>query len=274
MSSPTASRVAAIQMASRPGRVRRNLEVAETLIEQAAAEGSKLVVLPEFFATGAGLTKDQYWEIAEESSAYTLDFLTSIAAKLDVALVAGIVSAGEGRTDLYDEAVAVSPDGSVVRHRKAILWDREREVFSIGDGTPVVAQTTVGTVGLAICYEASFPELCRLLALEGADILAVPAAFGMQRRHAWEMLTRSRALENGCHLIAANQTGGPRRGEFAGRSGVFGPRGQELAYVRDGEGVISSFIRPEAAVAARAEIPYLEQARKSWSIRIGDRSVG
>lgn len=256
-------RVTVVQMRSRIGQMQENRERIRQAVEREAAVGTDLVVLPELCDTGY-TTQPEIAEFAGPLPGPTSDLLCKLAARHDITIVTALaVRTDEDR--IQDTSLIVTPDGLVASGVKSFLWDGEADCFDPGsrDGLPAVADTPIGRVGAAICYEIGFPEVARTLALRDADIVAVPSAFGQRRLHAWKLLTRVRALENGCFLLAANMVGPNREAAFAGHSAVIDPHGQVLASLAQGEGVLSTEIDLEELARARAAIPYLRDLRSS-----------
>lgn len=253
-------RVGAVQLPGAVGDPGLRLRDAEARLTRLARRGVGLVVLPEFFATGYDLDTPPADAAAHATD--TLDWLHAQAVAHDQVLVTAI-PVHEGDL-LRDRAVVVDRTGVRATGDKRFLWGREGAYFERGLGDHLVVDTAVGTVGVAICYEAGFPEVARDLAVRGADIIAVPAAFGRPRLHAWELMTRSRALENGCFVVAAGLTGGNDHGVvFAGHSRVVDPRGDVVASIGLEPGEVDAEIDLATVGAARAEIPYLTDLRRT-----------
>ncbi|KWX66218.1 carbon-nitrogen hydrolase family protein [Mycobacterium sp. NAZ190054] len=246
-------KLGAVQIHAVAGRRDLNLDRAERAVRELAAQGARLVVLPEFFSYGYAFDH----EFAETDTGVTVRAL----ARLAQASGATLVTALHIRDDmgLYrDRALVIGPDGPLAAADKSYLWGQEVGSLAPGDRKGAVAETPAGVVGVAVCYEAGFPEMVRDLAVRGAQIIAVPAAFGRPRLHAWELMTRSRALENGCILVAAGLTGDNGRGnEFAGHSRIVGPRGEVLAGMGHEEGTVLCEVDLADIEQARTEIPYL-----------------
>lgn len=249
-------RVGVSQFTPRAGEVAANLEVARAHLVEMAADGVSVAVLPELFASGYDLTVDQQ-RLAEPMGGPTLTALTAMAVELGLTIVTAVLVRDE-ETRLRDRGVVVTPDGVVASADKRLLWGDENGLFEPGRKGGAVSSGDDVTVGVAICYEAGFPETARDLATRGSQLIAVPAAFGRPRLHAWELMTRSRALENGCFLAAAGLTGETPSGvRFAGHSRIVGPRGEVLAAMGLEPGWVAADVSLADLAAARHEIPYL-----------------
>ncbi|SFF14295.1 nitrilase family protein [Methylobacterium sp. 13MFTsu3.1M2] len=228
-------RVSCIQFEPEFGAVDANMARASDLVRAAAAEGGRLIVLPELASTG------YVFESAAEAAALaepvpdgpTTRAWAALAAELGVHIVAGIAeSAGE---TLYNAAVIVGPEGYIGTYRKAHLWDQENVFFAKGDlGFPVF-DTALGKVGVAICYDGWFPETFRQLALAGAEIVCIPTNWvPMPDQPAGEAamantLHRAAAHSNGIFIACADRVGIERGQPFEGQSLIIGPKGWPLA---------------------------------------------
>ncbi|MDQ3737347.1 MAG: carbon-nitrogen hydrolase family protein, partial [Actinomycetota bacterium] len=217
---------AAIQMSSTPDK-QENFEAAERLIRCAVSAGAQLVALPELWSCH-GLEK-VYRENAEPIPGPTTEFLGALARELGAWLLGGSILEGEpGAQRLFNTSTFFDPSGELVAvYRKIHLFDvkaPDREYLessTIASGREIVtAKAGIATLGLSVCYDLRFPELFRLLALKGAEILAVPAAFTLQTgKDHWELLLRARAVENQAYVVAPAQWGRKADGRWAyGRS--------------------------------------------------------
>ena len=265
-------RVAAIQLNATADQV-ANLAAADRLTRAAAADGAKLIVLPEKW-TAMGSAEDL------RASAQTLDggaiaWARAIALELGVDLVAGsILEALPGQAKLANTSVHVDPRGEVrAVYRKVHMFDVEvggrsyRESELEQPGEEIVVSRTAGGVelGLSICYDLRFPELYRILAVLGARIVAVPAAFTLATtRDHWRALLRARAIENQAFVIAANQIGEhPAAQHSGGRSMIVDPWGVVLAQAPDSEGHILAELDFARQREIRERLPSLANRRPS-----------
>ena len=272
-------RVAAVQLTSTPD-LDRNLERADRFTRAAAADGAQLVVLPEKWSVlgrGADLRAG-----AQPLDGPAVAWAQTTAKELGIELVAGSISERvEGEQLLRNTSLHVGPDGEIhAAYRKVHMFDvvvegtvyRESDHEQAGDEI-VVSQTAAGVgLGLSICYDVRFPELYRILAIRGARVLTVPAAFTVPTtRDHWEVLLRARAIENQAFVIAPNQIGehAPARSADApalrsgGRSMIVDPWGIVLALAADREGHIVADLDLEAQARVRRELPALANRRPS-----------
>jgi deaminated glutathione amidase len=265
----TKLRVAAVQLNSIEDKD-RNLEIAVRLTRGAAESGAELVVLPEKFNLLG--TEQQLRAGAEPLDGPTLRLMSGLARELGLWLVAGsIVEHVDGEEKLRNTSVAIGPDGE--RHavyRKIHMFDvevggvvyRESETEAPGDEI-VIADVEGLPLGLTICYDLRFPELFRILAVRGARVVALPAAFTLHTgKDHWEVLVRARAIEDQVFVIAAGQIGvHPPGHESYGRSMIVDPWGVTLAVAPDSECFVIADLDLAAQDRIREQLPSLANRR-------------
>jgi deaminated glutathione amidase len=262
-------RAAAIQINSTQD-VERNLASADRHVRAAAADGAELIVLPEKWSvlgTGADLRAG-----AQPLDGEAIAWARATARELGVDLIAGSISERvEGSEKLRNTSVHIGPDGEVAAvYRKLHLFDvevdgtryAESEHEDPGD-EPVLTTAQGVEVGMSICYDLRFPELYRGLALRGARILTVPAAFTLATtRDHWEVLLRARAIENQAFVIAPNQIGEhPPGNRSGGRSMIIDPWGLVLAVAPDKESHVIADLDMDLLAGVRERLPALRHAR-------------
>ena len=263
---PDRVRVACVQLTSRADKA-ANLEQAERLVARAAALGAEIVVLPEKW-NGIGDAAFLH-EVAEPLEAgESVKAMAGWARRHGVSLVGGsITERREGREKLSNTCCVFDADGSLAAvYRKIHLFDvevgghvyRESEAEEPGD-EPVLVELDGWPVGLSVCYDLRFPELYRILALEGAQAVTVPAHFTLYTgKDHWELLLRARAVENQLYVVAAAQIGEtlPGRPSY-GRSLIADPWGIVLAAAPDEETVIAAELDRARIEDVRAKLPSL-----------------
>ena len=260
---------AAVQMSSTLNK-EENKETAEALIRRAASDGADLVALPELWSCH-GL-EDAYRENAEPVPGPTTDFLGKLARELGVYVVGGSILEGEsGSQRLSNTSTFFNPSGEMTAvYRKIHLFDVKvsddeyLESATIAPGNEIVtAKAGVATLGLSVCYDLRFPELYRLLALRGAEVLAVPAAFTLQTgKDHWEILLRARAVENQAYVVAPAQWGRKANGRWTyGRSTIVDPWGTVLATCPDRDGYALAPLDLDYLDRLRREFPALANRR-------------
>lgn len=257
----TVIKVAAVQMNCILGDLNANLQKAKALIDRAVEQGAKLIILPELFNTGYRV-EERDVELAESIPGPTTDWMIEVARESNVYLAGAILETGRTNGLVHDTALLAGPEGLVGVYRKTHLWDVENTRFTKGEEFPVF-ETSLGKIGLQICYEVGFPEGARILSMKGADIIVYPSAFGEARLYAWDLATRSRALENGAFVVASNRTG-TEKGEttFGGLSRIVDPRGNVLIEAQEEDDVIVSEIDLQQVIDQRRTIPYLRDLNR------------
>jgi len=233
-------RAAAVQLNSDEDKG-RNLAAADELARNAAADGAELIVLPEKFNVLG--THEHYLEGAETLDGPTIQWARDLAAELRIDLVAGsIVERREGHEKLANTCVHVGPEGDIRGvYRKIHMFDvvvggveyRESESEEAGSEIVLSELADGEQAGLTVCYDLRFPELFRILAIKGATVITLPAAFTKVTGQAhWEILVRARAIENQAFVVAADQVGfHPEGKESFGHSMIVDPWGEVLAQV-------------------------------------------
>lgn len=260
-----AFKVAALQMASGPN-VAGNLSEARRLIENAVAQGARLVVLPEFFSI-MGMKEDDVVAAREQpGSGVMQDFLSEMARKHSIWVVGGSIPLVANAPNKIRNACLVFDEHGkqVARYDKIHLFNLDLGTEHYHEGNTIEAGNQVvvidspfGRIGLAICYDLRFPELFR--AMKNVDIVVLPSAFtATTGKMHWETLVRARAIENLTYVIAAAQGGYHVNGrETHGHSMIVDPWGRVLDVLPRGSGVVLAEVNPSYQASLRASLPAL-----------------
>ena len=185
-----------------------NTEKACRMIAEAAAQGADLVVLPELFSTGyeLNIVGPHVPELAEPVDGPTVRALQDAARAGGCYVVAGLALTHEMAGVAYNSAVFIDRDGELQgTYDKQHLWALERFYFRAGFDCPVF-DTDFGRVGVMICYDMGFPEVARMLALQGADLILCPSAWCEEDMDVWDVNVPARALENTAFVAAVNES--------------------------------------------------------------------
>lgn len=247
-----------------------NIERAMALADEAAADGARLVVLPEYLQYRGD--DDGFRVSARPIPGPFTDAFGDVARRHHAWILAG--SLAETSADPacpFNTSVLVDPQGRIAAaYRKIHLFDvavddgpvdTESARVSAGDAA-VVADVDGVRLGLSVCYDLRFPELYRTLALAGAEVFAVPSNFTERTgRDHWEVLLRARAIENGAWVLAPGQAGGPPGQPAFGRSMVIDPWGTVVAQAPDGVGIVRADVETDRVAAVRRQIPVLANRR-------------
>ncbi len=249
----------------------RNIEKARNMIREAAAGGVKAAALPEMFNCPYD---NKVFPVFAESypGGETIQMLSEAAAANKIYVFGGSVPEKEGDC-IYNTCFVFGPDGKLLaRHRKLHLFDVDikgkvkfKESDTLGAGNEVtVVNTSLGKIGVAICYDIRFPELARLMTLQGAVLMIVPAAFNMVSGPAhWELSVRMRAVDNQFYVAGI----APARDEDAsyvayGHSMAADPWGQVVGSLEEKEGLLTVDIDPQEITRVRSEFPLLKHRRQ------------
>ena len=254
-----------------------NLTEACRLIGEAADGGATLIATPEMTSLLENKSRDLFAKVKDEVDSEALPMFRSLASQRGLWLVIGSLPIKVSDDKVANRSYLIGPDGEVAAHYGKIhMFDvdleggesyRESRNYEPGKRA-VCADTSLGRIGLSVCYDLRFPHLYRTLAKAGADILTVPAAFTRKTGAAhWHVLLRARAIETGCYVLAPAQGGVHECGrETYGHSLAVSPWGEIVAEI-DGEepGVTTFEIDLAAVQAARQAVPSLTHDR-DWHL--------
>lgn len=248
----------------------RNVKKAIDMITEASRNGAEIVVLPEIF--NSPYDNKAFPIYAEEFPGYTSNEMMKISKELGIYLVAGSIPEREDGK-IYNTSYVYNDKGEMIaRHRKMHLFDidikggqyfKESDVLTPGDDFTVV-DTRFGKIGVGICFDIRFPEYFRIMALEGAKVVVLPAAFNMTTGPAhWEISARVRAVDNQIYMVCAS----PARDESAGyvaygNSIVTSPWGDIVSKAGVKEEILYADIDTEEVDRIRKELPLLKSLRK------------
>jgi predicted amidohydrolase len=234
--------------------IKANGERATQLVRDChAATGAELIVLPESVTTGftPGIGADELWElVGDEIRQPYLD----TARDLGVHLVFGSYERGSHQGIVHNAAYVIGPSGQVLgTYRKTHPFGNERADrggwVTPGDDV-LVAPTELGTIGVIICFDGDYPELARITAIEGAEIICRPSAL-LRSADLWELTNRARAYDNHVYMIGANATGvDPAKVIYFGNSMIVTPIAEVVARAASHECWVSAYLDPATAFAS------------------------
>jgi predicted amidohydrolase len=254
---------ACAQFAILPMDTSQNIALAERWTRRAAAEtGASLVVLPETVTTGftPGSGPAELWDIVDTVPGRLSEPLQRVAQELSIYLVFPTYERGSTRGVVYNSAALLGPSGDLLGvYRKTHLFPTERIVPAVSGGPttveqggwstpgtePVVVETPLANIGLSICYDGDFPELFRVEAIMGAEVIVRPSAL-LRSFEIWELTNRARAYDNHVYMVACNGVGADAGGNYYfGHSMIVSPIAQKLAQARGTEEIISAELDPD-----------------------------
>ncbi len=225
-------KIALAQISSKREDKQANLQQYEGLTLKAKEQGADLIIFPEMSLTGY-VVKDQIYELAEPIPGPSVEKVERLAKKTGMHIIFGMPEVSEKtKATLYNSAVLVGPEGYIGKYHKMYLPTHsvfeEKRYFRPGY-QPAVFDTTIGKIGLTICYDVFFPEVFRLARLGGAQLIVCISASPAVRRSYFEILTAARAIENTAYLAYVNLSGLQEGLQFWGGSRLVSPTGDVLA---------------------------------------------
>lgn len=247
-----------------------NLGRADQMVGGAAGQGAEVIVLPEIF--NSPYQTDLFPLYAEPFPGPSTDFLAAAARKYGVCLVGGSIVEQDSDGRIYNSSFVFDDQGSLLaRHRKIHLFDidipgkisfRESDTLAAGNTISTFQYKSIG-FGLMICYDCRFPELARATVFKGAEVLVIPAAFNPTTGPAhWELLMRSRAVDNQIFVAAASPARNPEASYQAwGHSLVVDPWGTIMQEAGISEEIIITELDFSLLERVRSELPVLKQRR-------------
>lgn len=233
-------KISIVQMDMKCNAPQENFTHAEALIRRAAEDSPDVILLPETWNTGF-FPHEGLAAFCDRDGGETQRRIGALAKELCVNIVAGSVSDLRGG-HIYNTAYVFDRTGArIAQYDKTHLFSyaREHMFYTAGD-TLCLFMLDGRTCALLICYDLRFPELFRTLALQGVELLLLPAQWPAARRYHWETLTAARAIENQFFLAACNSCGTAGETVFGGASRILGPRGELLAAAGAGEEIVTA----------------------------------
>ena len=247
---------AIIQFHIRSGEVEWNLKTAKRRIATLKKQGVQLVLLPEMWSSG--FANERLKELSETTPS-VLEDLSRLTKKLRLTIIGSLPE--KRKHGIYNTAYVVDRDGSIAgTYRKVHLFSPTNEDRYFMPGRKaVVSKTSLGPIGLMICYDLRFPELCRSLALGGAKMVAVVAEWPAVRVAHWEVLLKARAIENQLFILGANRCGQDGDLIYAGHSRIISPFGEVMARAGRRPATLSATIDLSVVERAREQMPCLQE---------------
>jgi predicted amidohydrolase len=243
-----------------------NLNLAKELIREGKGKGATLVAFPEFlmaFSPGSQ-SPEELAELAESIDGLFIASLRNTAKNHSIHILVTIYEKCDVQNRVYDTALWIDGTGKIAAiYRKLHLYDalgfKESDKFAAGSELMPPIKTDIGPVGIMICYDLRFPELSRLLALKGAEILTAPSGWvqGDKKVEHWQTMVQARALENGCYVIAPDQVGNI----YIGHSMVVDPFGRIIVDMGTRQGLAVVDIDLDLVEKVRAKLPLLKNRR-------------
>ncbi len=265
--------VSMLQMSSIIGDVEANCQKVKSLIEKYLDKNTDVLVLPEVWTVGWSCLN--FKESAQDlNDSSVIRFLSSIAKEYNINIIGGsFITIKDGK--YYNTCPVINRNGKLLttyskNHLYSYYGCDEGKYITVGD-FPVMVELDGVKFGLTICYDIRFPEIYRAYRKSGADILVNCAAWGSKKPIPWEVMTKSRAVENQCYMIALTQSGYIENGEYnLGESRIIDYKGEELVSIknRDEENIISADIELDEMYDFREKCTVLNDIRDKYEVKI------
>ena len=259
------AKIAVVQMKADTEK-EKNLVKILNYIKQAAKRNSKLCAFPEFmmFYTPSHQSAAELASMAEKISGEFVSSISEAAKENSIQVVGTFYEKSPHTNRVYDTSFLIDKNGKVTsRYRKIHLYDalgfKESRKLYPGSSVARPTSSAIGKIGMMICYDLRFPEMSRMLASSGSEILVVPSAWvkGKMKEEHWITINRTRAIENGCYVVAPDQVGNI----YCGRSMIVDPFGKVLLDMKKREGIGTADISLDQVKQVRKKLPLLKNRR-------------
>ncbi|EIJ65347.1 hydrolase, carbon-nitrogen family [Candidatus Nitrosopumilus salaria BD31] len=243
-----------------------NLKKILSYISKAASKNATLCAFPEFmmFYTNSSQTSRQLANLAETINGNFITTIANAAKENHIQVVGSFYETSRKKDRVYDTSFVIDKSGKVIStYRKIHLYDalgfKESDKMASGSKISKPVNTSIGKIGMMICYDLRFPEMSRSLAVAGAEILIAPSAWvkGNMKEEHWITINKTRAIENGCYVIAPDQVGNI----YCGRSLVVSPYGKILLDMKKKQGISFVDIDLNKVKQTRKVLPLLKNRR-------------
>ena len=259
------TKIAVVQMKADTDK-KNNLKKILKYISQAASKGSALCTFPEFMMcyTPSSQSAKELADIAEKISGEFVSSISEAAKQNSIQVVGTLYEKSPKPNRVYDTSFLLDKNGKLIsKYRKIHLYDalgfKESAKLYPGSSITKPVKTNAGKMGMMICYDLRFPEMSRMLASSGSEILVVPSAWvkGKMKEEHWLTINKTRAIENGCYVISPDQVGNV----YCGRSLVVDPYGKILLDMKKREGIGVVNISLDEVKQVRNKLPLLQNRR-------------
>lgn len=263
--------ISILQMSSVLADVDANIEKINSIVEKELPEGADLLVLPEVWT--CGWSCDKFIQTAQSiERGSVIDFLKDFAQKYNINIIGG--SFIEERAGVYyNTCPVIDRKGQLIasyskNHLYSYYGCDEGKYITPGRN-PVMVNIDGINYGLTICYDIRFPEIYRAYRKAGADILVNCAAWGSNKPVPWHMMTKSRAIENQCYMIALTQCGYIKDDEYnLGESSIIDYKGEEIASICKVEAMVSAEINLDRMYEFRSKCTILNDIKDQYEVKI------
>lgn len=263
-------KIAMLQMSSEIGDVEANIEKAENIIKNNLPIDTDVLVLPEVWT--CGWSCDNFIQTAQNLDGAVIKFLSETAKDYQMNIIGGsFIEKKDGK--YFNTCPVINRNGKLVttyskNHLYSYYGCDEGKYITKGDN-PVMVNLDGVNYGLTICYDIRFPEIYRAYRKAGADVLVNCAAWGSNKPIPWEMMTKSRAIENQCYMVALTQCGHIKENEYnLGESRIIDYKGEEIAFIKKIEGISSCKISLNEMYEFRNKCTILNDIKDNYEVKI------
>lgn len=265
-----AVKISILQMSSVIGNVEANCKKVEEIVNSELPVETDVLVLPEVWSCGWSCLNFQ--KTAQDlSDSSIVRFLSVLAQKYNTNIIGGSIITKSG-DKYFNTCPVIDRNGKLVagyskNHLFSYYGCDEGNFITVGD-SPVMVELGGVKFGLTVCYDIRFPEIYRAYRKAGADVLVNCAAWGSKKPVEWEVMTKSRAVENQCYMIALTQSGYIENGEYnLGESRIIDYKGGELSSIMEGEGIVSSNLLLDDMYEFRNKCTVLNDIRDNYEVK-------
>ena len=243
-----------------------NLKKIISYIQKASLKNAKLCAFPEFmmFYTKSSQTSKELASLSETIKGNFISSISKAAKENHIQIVGSFYEKTKKNNRVYDTSFIVNKNGRITgKYRKIHLYDalgfKESDKMTSGSKIAKPVKTSLGKIGMMICYDLRFPEMSRSLAAAGSQVLIAPSAWvkGYMKEEHWITINKARAIENGCYVIAPDQVGNI----YCGRSLVVDPFGKILLDMKKKQGIGFVDIDLNKVKQTRKVLPLLKNRR-------------
>ncbi len=243
-----------------------NLKKILSYISKAKSKNASLCAFPEFmmFYSNSSQTPKQLANLSETINGNFVSTIAKSAQQNQIQIVGSFYEKSTKKNRVYDTSFVIDKSGKVIStYRKIHLYDalgfRESNKMTPGSKITLPVKTSIGKIGMMICYDLRFPEMSRYLTLRGSQVLIAPSAWvkGNMKEEHWIAINKTRAIENGCYVIAPDQVGNI----YCGRSIVVDPFGKILLDMKKKQGIGIVDIDLNKVTQTRKVLPLLKNRR-------------
>ena len=243
-----------------------NLKKIISFISKASSKNATLCAFPEFmmFYTNSSQSSTQLAKLAETINGKFVSAISNASKENRIQVIGSFYEKSRKKNRVYDTSFIIDESGKIIStYRKIHLYDalgfRESDKMTPGSKIAKPVATSIGKIGMMICYDLRFPEMSRLLAVAGSEVLVAPSAWvkGKMKEEHWISINKTRAIENGCYVIAPDQVGNI----YCGRSLVVDPFGKILLDMKKKQGISFVDIDLKKIYETRKILPLLQNRR-------------